>query len=159
MPRASQPAAGLTDTWGRANRRLADRACAACGATFRPARASARFCSRPCARSINGGHNFKGESWWIDGKGYVSGRVWIDGKPHAKKFHRWLMEQHLGRPLEPHEDVHHRDGDKQNNDLANLEVIHHADHTRITNAGRTYRRGYKLRSCASTPTPRTDQKP
>ncbi len=144
MPPAKQPAQGLVDAWGRRNRSLADRACPACSRPFRPARASSRFCSKPCARTINGGHNFKGESWWTSSKGYVVGRMWIDGAPRHVKRHRWLVEQHLGRRLEPHEDVHHVDGNKQNNDLSNLEVVSHAEHTRITNAGRVYRRGYRL---------------
>ena len=145
MPPASVPAAGLADTWGRANRKLANRSCEACGATFRPLRSSSRFCSRPCARTINGGRNFKGESWWICQKGYVVGRVWIDGTPRHVKRHRWVVENDLGRSLLPHEDVHHVDGDKQNNDLSNLVVIDHAEHSRLTNAKREYASGYRLR--------------
>jgi hypothetical protein len=34
--------------------------------------------------------------------------------------HRYLMEQHLGRPLESYEAVIWRDGNRQNNDLSNL---------------------------------------
>lgn len=37
MPRASTMPDGLTDTWGRRNRRLVDRPCPNCGAMFRPA--------------------------------------------------------------------------------------------------------------------------
>jgi hypothetical protein len=136
MPRASSPPAGLTDTWGRANRKLADRACAACGATFRPARSSARFCSRPCARTINGGHNRKEESWWVNECGYIEGRVWRDGVQVRVKYHRVVMERHIGRPLHPDEDVHHIDGDKQNNGIENLQLLPHQEHTRITNIER-----------------------
>jgi hypothetical protein len=44
--------------------------------------------------------------------------------------HRRVMEQHLGRQLLPDEDVHHKDGNRLNNSLDNLEVIEHSAHTR-----------------------------
>lgn len=51
-------------------------------------------------------------------------------------YSRWLMEQHLGRQLERTEHVHHRDGDKTNDVLENLEVVpageHAAHHARPT---------------------------
>jgi len=59
-------------------------------------------------------------------------------------MHRLVMERALGRALLPHEDVHHLDGDKQNNSLENLQLLTHAEHSRITNSERVYRRGYKL---------------
>jgi hypothetical protein len=37
--------------------------------------------------------------------------------------HRLVMARHLGRPLEPFEYVHHRDGDRANNALANLQLV------------------------------------
>ena len=37
--------------------------------------------------------------------------------------HRLLMEQHLGRFLEPTEFIHHRDQDRLNNDISNLELL------------------------------------
>ena len=36
--------------------------------------------------------------------------------------HRKVMEQHLGRKLFPHETVHHKDGNRANNRLSNLEL-------------------------------------
>lgn len=38
-------------------------------------------------------------------------------------LHRWLMEQHLGRPLHAGEHVHHRNGDAHDNRIENLEVV------------------------------------
>ena len=39
-----------------------------------------------------------------------------------KLEHRHVMEQQLGRPLFEWERIHHRDGDRTNNDPANLEL-------------------------------------
>ncbi len=42
-------------------------------------------------------------------------------KPYVQE-HRLIMEEQLGRYLEPYEIVHHKDGDRLNNDPSNLEV-------------------------------------
>lgn len=59
-----------------------------------------------------------------DGEGNVSVhgyvRITVNGKSMAER--RWIMEQHLGRPLLPQETVHHRNGDKTDNRLGNLEL-------------------------------------
>jgi HNH endonuclease len=36
--------------------------------------------------------------------------------------HRQVMETHLGRKLATHETVHHKDGNRANNKLSNLEL-------------------------------------
>ena len=51
-----------------------------------------------------------------------------NGNNHFGSCPRILMEQKLGRPLEPYEDVHHIDGNPLNNDLSNLEVVNHGEH-------------------------------
>jgi len=51
-----------------------------------------------------------------------------NGKPHIVSYPRILMEEKLGRPLEPNEDVHHKDENIDNNDITNLEVQMHGLH-------------------------------
>ena len=54
--------------------------------------------------------NFYGyKCWWNDDKDYLE--------------HRKVLEEHLGRKLKSEEIVHHIDGDKQNNDLNNLQIM------------------------------------
>ena len=67
-----------------------------------------------------------------DGKRLIRSRykkISVDG--HIIDEHRWLMEQHLGRKLERHEHVHHRDGDTHNNDLSNLELLTKSEHFKV----------------------------
>ena len=47
--------------------------------------------------------------------------------------HRLVMEKYLKRYLDPREDVHHKNGNKQDNRIENLQVISHNDHMRLTN--------------------------
>ena len=47
----------------------------------------------------------------------------VTGKKHQVLEHRFVMEQHLGRKLTADETVHHVDGDRANNSLANLELF------------------------------------
>lgn len=44
--------------------------------------------------------------------------------------HRYIMQEHLGRKLERWEVVHHKDGNKRNNDIDNLELMHISKHSR-----------------------------
>ena len=46
--------------------------------------------------------------------------------------HRYVVEQYLGRRLIKGEQVHHLDGDKQNNDITNLVVVRTGEHWLIT---------------------------
>ena len=53
--------------------------------------------------------------------GYVKVKVDFDQSKWMLE-HRLVMGRHLGRSLYAHEQVHHRDGDRANNDIENLEL-------------------------------------
>jgi hypothetical protein len=77
--------------------------------------------------------------------GYVMvkvGRTW-------KRQHRHLMELHLGRSLGLREHVHHKNGDRADNRLENLEVMTQQEHTRLHTTGRVWRDESKAKARAS----------
>lgn len=63
---------------------------------------------------------------YIDADGYIVIRR--NRKESAKRLHRILMEESLGRKLAPDEVVHHIDRNKLNNELLNLVVMTRAEH-------------------------------
>lgn len=71
-------------------------------------------------------------SRYIDAAGYA--RVNVPGRGYVRE-HRWVMEQHLGRPLSRSEFVHHRNGNKSDNHLENLEIVTASDHGVMHNLG------------------------
>lgn len=57
---------------------------------------------------------------WVDRNGYVILTLPEGGRRIAE--HRYVMEQHLGRKLLSEESVHHKNGDKTDNRIENLEL-------------------------------------
>ena len=56
---------------------------------------------------------------------------YIKFKNTNKLFHRWVMQQHLKRRLKRGEIVHHKNGNKLDNSIANLELINWLEHIKI----------------------------
>ena len=67
----------------------------------------------------------------------------VPAHPKANKhgyvlMHRVVMENHLGRLLEPGEVIHHKDHNKHNNDISNLELMDSKAHNRMhSSTGKT----------------------
>ena len=105
--------------------------CARCGTEFYHATGRPRtFCSRDCWLGQEKGtwHNprFAGEKH-IQGNGYVyvyaPDHPSVQGKQYKRVAeHRLVMENVLGRALQPGENIHHKDGHRQNNSPENLEL-------------------------------------
>lgn len=60
---------------------------------------------------------------------------WRNGK--KVRIHRYVMEQHLGRPLRSDEAVHHINGDTWDNRIENLEVMPFKEHASLSKKGKS----------------------
>jgi HNH endonuclease/MYM-type Zinc finger with FCS sequence motif len=57
--------------------------------------------------------------------------IYDDGRRRTVSYPKWIMEQHLGRELDPDlETIDHIDGDINNNDLSNLRIIPRSQHVK-----------------------------
>lgn len=117
----------------------APKTCLHCGTGFQPTPKypQQRFCSRRCGfLAVNPpDHNARVSRATSEKRG-ASQRFGGDGRSYIKlrgrHLHRAVAELILGRPLRAGEVVHHRDGNRRNNDPANIEVLpSQAEHARL----------------------------
>ena len=71
-------------------------------------------------------NNYKGNVIWYDKKGYPC--IWLKGK--TKKVHVLVWEEKFGKKPKGY-DIHHKDYDKSNYELTNLELELDFEHKRI----------------------------
>lgn len=128
-------------------RRLSPIVCAGCNTQFQPKRRTTKVCSYKCLGVINGLRQLKPGKfhWWKAKDGYIHGKARMaDGAIVRTRYHRKVMEEHIGRPLFEHEVVHHINGVRDDNRIENLELMTSGEHSSHHNKDRIPKRGHKL---------------
>lgn len=74
------------------------------------------FCSHKCHTDFLRGHSARPDYY---------------PKYYGKKAHRYVMEQHLGRELTEDEVIHHKNGNKTDNRIENLEIMTLSEHSKL----------------------------
>jgi endogenous inhibitor of DNA gyrase (YacG/DUF329 family) len=123
--------------------------CAVCGVTMtlKPSHGMQTYCSKACESKVLKwplGRMHNGREARLNHAGYVL--LWEPDHPNKVQKgwqfeHRLVVESVLGRFLQSDEAVHHKNGNKQDNDPENLEVMPANEHAALS--ARDYRDGVK----------------
>ena len=122
--------------------------CEQCGGVFKPDRATSKFCSKACAgeaRARCGGPKTVEPPKIAvmpkmvgDRRKNARGYIWRYEPDHPKASksgwileHRYVMAEHLGRPLTSDEVVHHINRIKDDNRVENLRVMTAVEHNQL----------------------------
>lgn len=101
--------------------------CPICGNDFDNKRGH-KYCSETCQHIAMRG---EGHPLWNGGVTHDNGYVKVWTKEKVMKEHRLVMEKHLGRKLRSDEIIHHKDHNRSNNDISNLEIMTRSEHSRL----------------------------
>jgi len=94
------------------------------------------YCRHCATKARTSGRRVKGCAGYIQTKLYPDDFFYPMAKADGYVMeHRLVMAKHLGRYLQPWEAVHHKDGNRANNDLSNLEITTKGNHISDHNKG------------------------
>lgn len=121
----------------RANKERHPHTCPECKTPFK-GRKERKFCSNKCALkhawktgTMKGYPSARNNGGYLDMDGYRHIRIPSHPSANSRGYvfeHRMMMEKKLGRNLTTMEWVHHKNGIKSDNRLANLEIVTHSKH-------------------------------
>lgn len=96
--------------------------------------------SKYCAEALNRSENainkkikkmnlqINWKHYYVNTNGYL---VNCEDRNRPYLVHRKIMEEHLGRKLKDNEIVHHKDMNKLNNDINNLQIVSRSEHIKL----------------------------
>ena len=93
--------------------------------------------SKFCAEALNRSENainkkmnlqINWKHYYINANGYL---VNCEDRNNPYLVHRKIMEDYIGRKLKNNEIVHHKDMNKLNNDISNLQIVSRSEHAKI----------------------------